>query len=184
MSRLASSCAFQTAEHKRADPSREWMIDVRTVSHKLNSYQELAIWRTFAIGVGFANRIRSTQSEKMKGDQLLVSAKLELWPGSVLPAVLQIDRHGIVRKATIDVGYSTITVTTTGLRQHSKAFRGATKGTFARTNKHQPKVTAPAFEIEIKLMKFGISDERFNELADLSPPAGERVSDVTPARLK
>lgn len=168
----------------RSKPSREWMTDVRDVPHKLNSYQELALWRIFAIGVGFASRIHAIESERIEDDQLVVSATLEIWPGSSAPAILHIDKYGIVRQAKIDTGITTITVTTTGLRHYSEDFQGATQGKFSRAYKRNPETTAPAFEMETQSIDFDISNERFNELADLSPPPGERISDVTPAAHK
>lgn len=159
---------------------REWMNDTREIVSSLNSYQELALWRIFSLGVGYASRLVSVESETVVDDRTVVVGKLEIWPGKTAPATLDIDSQGVVRSAEIDAGVTELIIKTEGLRQYSEDFRAATTGHFVRRYKRDLNSTAPSFRYNVESIEFELSKSKFDELADISPPPGEHVSDVSP----
>jgi hypothetical protein len=158
----------------------EWINDSRQLSQPLDAYQELALWRLFTLGVGFGPRIKTIENLETNGNLTTVDATLRIWPGRETAARLQIDSDRIVRKAVINAGVTRIHVETAGVKQLSPSCRVAASGSFRREYKGSPTHTAPEFRLKLKNLEFNLDSGRFAEIADLSAPDGERVSDVTP----
>ena len=164
--------------------SIDWLKDSRQLSDPMNSYQELALWRLFALGVGYGSRVKEILSRESVGDQVVLEVMLEIWPEKRSRAKLRIDSHQIVRQAEINAESTTIHVTTEGLRKLSADRRTATSGSFRRELKSNPNHTSPAFLLNLTSAEFGLERKKFERLADFTPPENESVSDITPQQFR
>ena len=159
--------------------SVEWIMDSRQQMVSFDSYQELALWQVFAIGVSFGSRIKQLDNLQVEGDLATCDVIMEIWPGRESRAHLTIDRDRIVRTADIDCGITTIHVETAGLRQFSPKFQSAASGHFRRAYKRDSKHTTPEFRLELTAIEFNVPSEEFARTADFSVPSNEHVADVT-----
>jgi hypothetical protein len=169
----------------RASPNgakREWMKDERELRLPLNPYQELALWRILTMGVGFGSKIADVHRAEIRGDVMVIDCDIVIWPDNPSAAILEVDSNWIVRKADIDANVTKIEITTTGVREYSTNLKTAASGTFGRRFKTRPLHTSPAFSMEVKSIKFDLSDAELKKFADFTAPAGEHVSDVTPGK--
>ena len=164
--------------------SVEWLKDSRQLSDPMDSYQELALWRLFALGVGYGSRVKEILSRESVGDQVALEVMLEIWPEKRSRAKLKIDSNQIVRQAEINAESTTIHVTTEGLRKLSADRRTATSGSFRRELKSNPNHTSPAFLLNLTSAEFGLERKKFERLADFTPPENESVSDITPQQFR
>lgn len=159
----------------------EWLKDSRQLSVPMDSYQELALWRLFAMGVGFGTRIRQLEILSADGGISICDAVLEIWPGLITSARLHIDSDRIVRLAEIDAGITKINVETMETRSLSHGCKAAAAGTFRRKYKSTTARHSLEFRLNLTSVDFNIQPDTFSAMADFTPPDGERVSDVTPA---
>ena len=152
---------------------REWYIEKDNKAVALNSYQIGAMRIQFSLGVGYGKRISEIKSIAATDGGYQVEATMDIAAdGTSSVARLHIDTDYIVRKAEIESGIMITSFESSGTLGGNN-FKCANSGSFERAVKKTRKINSK-FDVLLKDVKLGISEERFEHLADLSTPSNEK----------
>ena len=152
---------------------REWYLEKDNEPVALNSYQLGAMRIQFSLGVGYGKRVLEIKSIAVTDGGYQVEATMDIGAdGTSSVARLHIDTDYIVREAEIESGIMIYTLKSSGtLGGHN--FKCAERGGLERAVKKTKHLNIK-FDVLLKDVKLGISEERFEQLADLSTPSNEK----------
>ena len=83
-------------------PNYEKQLRVLKMNFSLGVLYDSLMAREFTYGIGYARRITEVASRETKADRVVLRGQIKIWTEDVSDFEIELDKHGIVRKATIN----------------------------------------------------------------------------------
>jgi hypothetical protein len=154
-------------------PNYEKQLRVLKMSFALGVLYDSLMAREFTYGIGYARRITEVVSREKKGDRMILRGQIKIWTEDVSDFVIEVDKHGIVRAATINCDVrgnrTRFEVTSEGLVEQN-GITLAKRGHFRRLHVPSPekKDAKPSvskdFRLELVEVETGIGPMRAGKL--------------------
>lgn len=152
--------------------NRDWFLSTDTVIHFPGPYERQALWLQFGLGVGYSQIISDVTSFEKKGDSYHMQVEIDWFSHATGKGTLVLDDSLVVRSADITYGPIRFVANTTGLHHAAdgRQFVCAGKGKFEEFRKSKQ---LRKFDATLHAISFDMTDEQFDQLADMSSPLDE-----------
>lgn len=158
----------------------ERQLRIQPFKFELGALYDTMLGREFAHGIGFGRRIKEIASCEPIEEGHRLKGRITIWLEDVSTFEIEVDRHGLVRNATIDCdvkGNKTRFVTTSEGLVKSGGLKLAKRGHFERLRVPRPvkvdqrPTVSQEYDLELVSIATGIDDKLFEELSrfDLEP---------------